>query len=29
MGNIEKFYPNLKPLLETKDLSVQVQDAMQ
>ena len=26
MGNIEKFYPNLKPLLETKGLSVQGQD---
>ena len=26
MGNIEKVYPNLKPLLETKGLSVQEQD---
>ena len=26
MGNIEKFYPNLKPMLETKSLSVQGQD---
>ena len=26
VGNIEKFYPSLKPLLETKGLSVQGQD---
>ena len=26
MGNIERFYPNLKPLLETKGGSVQEQD---
>ena len=26
MGNIEKFYPNLKPLLETKVLLVQRQE---
>ena len=26
MGNIEKFYPNLKPLLETKGLLVQRQE---
>ena len=26
MGNIDKFYPNLKPVLETKGLLVQGQD---